>query len=109
MERVGPGAFEGERLRRSGTWAILYLADWCPFCRDFAPTFEAAAGSGAFQIATADLTDEDSPLWDIFRIDVVPTIIAFREGKIIFRRDGRLGRGLAPPDVTALKAAISAP
>jgi thioredoxin 1 len=107
MERFGPDAFEGERLLRRGTWAIAFLADWCPFCRDFAPGFEALAGAGPFEIAVADLTDENNPLWERFGVEVVPTLLAFRDGKSIFRRDGHLGRGLAPSDLAALKKALA--
>ena len=106
MERIGPDAFEGDRLLRRGTWAVAFLADWCPFCRAFAPKFEALAGSGPFQIAVADVTDENSPLWERFEVEVVPTLLAFRDGKSIFRRDGHLGRGLAPGDLADLEKAL---
>ena len=107
MERLGPEAFDGDRLRRRGTWAIAFLADWCPFCRAFAPKFEALGRTGLFEIGTADLTDEETPLWERFGVEVVPTIIAFREGKAIFRRDGTLGRGLAAGDLAALRGALA--
>jgi len=42
-----------------------------------------------------DLSDDDNPLWDTFSIEVVPTIIVFRDGKPEFRRDGFFGRGLS--------------
>ncbi|MGC2360062.1 MAG: thioredoxin domain-containing protein [Thermoplasmata archaeon] len=106
MDRIGPEAFEGDRLLRQGTWAIAFLADWCPFCRSFAPEFEALAVSQDFQIAVADLADEDSPLWERFDVAVVPTIIAFRDGRSIFRRDGHLGEGLSTADLAALTQAL---
>jgi thiol-disulfide isomerase/thioredoxin len=106
MERLKSDAFEGERLVRKGTWAVAFLADWCPFCRAFLPKFEGLRGTGPFEIAVGDLTDENSPLWETFKVDVVPTLIAFRDGKAIFRRDGRLGQGLAPADLSALKDAL---
>ena len=106
LERLGPEAFEGNRLRRDGTWALAFLADWCPYCRAFVPDFEALQGSGPFEVAIADLTDEESPLWEQFRVEVVPTLVAFRSGQAIFRRDGILGQGLSTADLTALRGAL---
>jgi thioredoxin-like negative regulator of GroEL len=106
MERLGADAFTGERLNRSGTWAIAFLADWCPFCRAFEPKFAALEGTGSFEIAKGDLTDENNPLWETFHVDVVPTIVAFRDGAAIFRKDGRLGRGLGTKDLKALTDAL---
>lgn len=106
MERLGPEAFEENRLRRAGTWAVAFLADWCPYCRAFAPEFEALQGSGPFEVAVADLTEEESPLWEDFRVEVVPTVIAFRDGRAIFRRNGILGQGLSTADLTALRGAL---
>jgi thioredoxin 1 len=108
MERIGADEFDNDRLRRPGTWAIAFLADWCPFCREFEPEFERLAGDGASHLAIADLTDEESPLWERFHVDVVPTVIVFRDGSATFRRDGRLGRGLGPADLTAIRADLAA-
>jgi len=33
--------------------------------------------------------------WDAFNIEVVPTIIVFKDGKPRFRKDGVRGRGLS--------------
>lgn len=97
-------AFQGRRLLREGTWVVAFLAEWCPFCHAFLPSFETLDGEGAFRTAVADLTDDESPLWDDFGIEVVPALIVFSEGRPIFReqsdrgvglRDGALGRARA--------------
>lgn len=107
MERIEPDAFEGNRLRRPGTWAVGFLANWCPFCRAFSPKLEALSKSGPYHVAFADVSDERSPLWDVFGIDVVPTVVVFRDGAAIFRRDGRLGRGLSDGDFNAIHDVIA--
>ncbi|HTZ61112.1 MAG TPA: thioredoxin family protein [Thermoplasmata archaeon] len=104
MERVGEAAFDGNRLRRSGTWVVGFLADWCPYCRSFAPALEAMERAGGRNVLWAEVNDEESPLWDRFEIRVVPTLLVFRDGAEVFRRDGRFARGLNAKDVTAVEA-----
>jgi thiol-disulfide isomerase/thioredoxin len=106
MELLGPDAFEGQKLLRPGSWAIDFSADWCPYCDAFLPEFAALEGGGPFEIAVADLTDLDSPLWDTFAVEVVPTIVVFREGEVIFRANGRSAEGLDGADLDAVRAAI---
>jgi thioredoxin 1 len=105
LERIGAEAFDGLRLARSGTWTVAFLADWCPFCQEFEPTFSALAALPGISLLVADLTDEESPLWDRFRIAVVPSVIVFRDGEPVFRVDGRSGYGLDGKDIGSIRAA----
>ncbi len=109
MEVLGPEDFEGQRLRRSGTWVVDFSAEWCPFCREFLPKFAELGGEGEYQLAIGDLTDAQSPFWDTFRLEVTPTVIAFREGVVVFRRDGRWGEGLDENDLRAVRVALERP
>jgi thioredoxin 1 len=106
MEHVDASAFEGTRLRRDGTVAVVFSADWCPFCRSFLPKFAALEGPVRYPLLVADLTDEDSPLWETFDIRVVPTLVGFRGGEPVFRANGHLGRGLSDRDLAALREAL---
>jgi len=102
---VGADEFEGRRLRRDGVWAVAFAADWCPFCRAFLPRF-AELGIRHPQLLIADLTDEDSPLWDRFDIQVVPTVLVFVDGQPQDRFDGLGGVGLTQEAVDAIAAAL---
>lgn len=106
IERFDAPAFRGQRLDRPGTWAIAFLDDNCPFCREFAPRFASLAAGRDYRIAFADVTDHHSPLWEDFRIEVVPTVVLFRDGATFFRRDGRLGFGLSDADLLAIRSAL---
>ncbi len=103
METFREGDFEGTRLRRDGLWAVAFLADWCPFCHRFRPEFERVS-EGA--LAVVDLSDVESPLWDRFGVEVVPTVLVFRDGDVVLRADGRAGRGLASSDLDRVRAAL---
>jgi len=106
LERLAPETLDGRRLSRLGTWAIAFLADWCPYCRSFVPDFDRLAGSG-FGLAMADVTSLESPLWERFEIEVVPTVIVFREGVPIYRADGRYSEGLDSNHLAGISAAAS--
>jgi hypothetical protein len=102
MERLSVRDFADGRLRHDGPWAVCFAAEWCRFCQDFVPKFAALDPMGAFRTALADVTDLESPLWEEFRIDVIPTLVAFRDGRPTWRRDGLAGEGLDTGDLDAL-------
>jgi thioredoxin 1 len=91
---------------------VMFYADWCPFCQRFRPIFEAvAAESNNLQhlkpeynnkMYGAKMNDDNSPLWDRFSINAVPTIIAFNKGKIVSRRDAKMGIGLNKSDLDSI-------
>ena len=106
LERLGPGAFQGDRLARPGTWAVGFFAQWCGFCQAFAPSFAGLDG-GATHLAVGDLTDLHNPLWERFDIEIVPTVIVFRDGKAVLRVDGRPMEGLGSEDLEAVQHALA--
>ncbi len=105
LPRVGPEAFEGRRLRSRGTVAVAFLADWCPFCRDFEPGFAALAPTPGLGLEVADLTSLESPLWERFEVDIVPTVVVFADGEAVFRADGVAGEGLGPEALEGVRQA----
>jgi thioredoxin family protein len=109
VDVLGPEEFDGSRLRRSGTWVVNFAAAWCGFSEEFLPKFASLAGGGGYHLAIGDLTDIDSELWDLFELRVTPTVLVFRDGVPILRRDGRLGEGLDDGDLEAIRAALGPP
>jgi|SRR5712692_1869948 len=89
-------------LKSTSPVLAVFYAEWCPFCVSFLPEFEQL-NSQNFQIAEVDISDENNPLWEEYRIDVVPTLIAFDEGKETSRRNGRRGIGLSSKDIDDLR------
>jgi thioredoxin 1 len=103
VERVTAAAFDGRRLRRAGVIVVAFLADWCPFCRAFRPEFgRLAPGPEDYGLLVADVTSMESPLWEAFDLEVVPTVVVFRDGKVVGRRDGVAGVGLGSADLEAI-------
>ncbi len=108
LARVGPEAFDGERLVRPGVVVVAFLADWCPFCRAFEPELLRLVTDRQLAALAADVTSTDSPLWDRFRIRIVPTVIVYRDGTPTLRLDGRRFRGLGAADLRRIAEAAGA-
>lgn len=81
---------------------VLFHSSWCPFCRRFKPVFDSvAADQGAWEPLEVLLEEDENPLWNRFEIEVVPTVLFFREGQVVKRLDGRPGVGLREPELRA--------
>lgn len=104
-ERVGAEAFEGERLLRAGVVPVVFLADWCPYCEQFLPELARLDRPGVAALV-ADLTDLESPLWDRFRVEVVPTVVVFRDGVAAERVDGIRSVGIRSEDLEPLLSSL---
>jgi hypothetical protein len=50
----------------------------------------------------AKLNEDDNPLWEKFSINSVPTLIAFDKGKLVARRDAKMGIGLRKSDLNSV-------
>jgi len=101
LETIGAGEFDRDRLRRPGVVVVAFLADWCPFCQALRPELPKVATGSAFSVLIADVSSEQSPLWQDLGIEVVPTLVVFKEGAPVFRADGIPGRGLRSSDLQA--------
>ena len=103
METLDLAAFDGDRLQGAGgLTAVCVHATWCGFCRRFLPLFDAAAATSGLRFALADLSSEDDPRWETFKVNVVPTVLLFDNGALVWRKDSRLGVGLFQADIDAL-------
>ncbi len=93
----------GKVVEGKGNYIILFMADWCPYCARFKPIFELYEKRiDGYKFAIAKVNEDDNSLWDIFNIQAVPTIIAFKNGSIVARKDAQLGIGLSDDDMGSL-------
>ena len=93
MKMLTVNDFEGPNLKDARPIAVLFEAEWCPFCREFTVIFEWLRQSRV-PSALVDLSDLDNPLWETFSIAIVPTVLIFNSGNVIQRYDGVAGQGL---------------
>jgi thioredoxin 1 len=69
---------------------VDWWAEWCGPCRSFAPVFEEASGKHADIVFGKVDTETQPELSAMARITSIPTIMAFREGILIFSQAGAL-------------------
>ncbi|MDG6906140.1 MAG: thioredoxin family protein [Nitrososphaerota archaeon] len=94
------GKKESEEISQSdGTRIVLFAARWCGYCDRFLKTVESFKASDQIQLYLVDSDDPDESLWDIHKIRLVPTLVVFRSGRELFRRDGISGVGLRSKDL----------
>ena len=69
---------------------VDWWAEWCGPCRSFAPVFEEASQQHDDIVFGKVDTETQPELAAMARITSIPTIMAFREGILIFSQAGAL-------------------
>lgn len=80
-----------------GPHLIVFAAKWCGFCSRFLE--QARSLESPQKLSLIDADEPDESLWDEFSIKIVPTLMVFNKGQIIFRRDGKSFAGLRMSDL----------
>ena len=96
------------KIRAGGAvMVVLFYADWCPFCRKFKPVFETYERSAKHQFAEAKVNEDENPMWDRFKVEVVPTVVSFKDGREVARRNGKPGMGLSKSDMESILGEVA--
>lgn len=81
LKHINDDEFSKEVLENEKAVLVDFYASWCPPCKMLAPVLEKISNSRAdFDIIKVNI-DENEDLAIKYRIEVVPTMVVFKDGK----------------------------
>jgi thioredoxin 1 len=79
-----------EVVTKEGITLVDWWASWCGPCRSFGPIFETASESHSDITFGKIDTEDQQGLAGAARITSIPTLMAFRDGVLVFSQAGAL-------------------
>lgn len=82
---------------------VDFWASWCGPCRNFAPVYEAAADKHDDVVFGSVNTEEQQQLAAAARVTSIPTLMAFKQGQLVFSQAGALPAPALEQVITAVR------
>jgi thioredoxin 1 len=89
---------------QEGIVFLDFWAEWCGPCRMFAPVFEAASRKHPDVTWGKVDTEAERALAGAFQVRAIPTLMAFRDGILVFEQAGMVPASGLDKLVTQIKA-----
>jgi thioredoxin 1 len=92
-----------EAISGEGITLVDWWAEWCGPCKQFAPVYEAASEQHSDVVFAKIDTDAEQELAGAAQISSIPTLMAFRDGILVFSQPGALPAAGLEQVITAVK------
>jgi thioredoxin 1 len=92
-----------QTVTRAGITLVDFWAEWCGPCRMFAPIFEKASEQHPDVTFGKVDTEAEQALAAAANIRSIPTLMAFRDGILVFAQPGALPAPALEQVITAVK------
>jgi thioredoxin 1 len=79
-----------EVVSKDGIVLVDFWAEWCGPCKNFAPIYEASSETKSDIVHAKVDTEAQQELGMKFGITAIPTLMAFRDGIMVFNQAGAL-------------------
>ena len=93
-----------EAVVKDGILFVDFWASWCGPCRSFAPVYEAASEIHSDVVFGKIDTEAEQGIAAAAQITSIPTLMAFRDGILVYRKAGALPGPAFEELVQAVKA-----
>lgn len=92
-----------EVIGSEGITLVDWWAEWCGPCRQFGPVFEAASKEHEDVVFGKIDTEDQQELASAAQITSIPTLMAFRDGILVFSQPGALPAAGLEQVISAVK------
>ena len=92
-----------DTVETSPTVFVDFWAEWCGPCRMFGPVYEEVSGANPDIVFAKVDTESEQAIASAAQITSIPTLMAFRDGVLVYREAGALPAPALEQLITAVR------